>query len=210
MTFSRCSAALPTRGRNARDREIRRGNGARVEHASRLLEEIPNKARDLLGIIVKAVIRRKEGKELLEISVPDYPNAISYRGEYFCRSGSTTQALKGASLDRFLLRRQGRHWDGVAVPSTGPADCAMEAIRDFSRRAIASGRMDKALLRDGRGTILDNLELTEGSRLKRAACLLFPRREPRIVPGAWIKIGYFASDDDLRYQDEVRGISSPR
>ena len=176
-----------------------------VDLAARLLEEIPNKARDLLGIMVTAVIRRKEGKELVQISVPDYPNAISYRGEYFCRSGSTTQALKGGSLDRFLLRRQGRHWDGVTVPATEPADCAMEAIREFCRRATTSGRMDKALLKDRRGTILGNLELTEAGRLKRAACLLFPKREPRIVPGAWIKIGYFASDDDLRYQDEVRG-----
>ncbi|NBU73315.1 MAG: ATP-binding protein, partial [Bacteroidetes bacterium] len=53
-----------------------------VDLAARLLEEIPNKARDLLGIMVTAVIRRKEGKELVQISVPDYPNAISYRGEY--------------------------------------------------------------------------------------------------------------------------------
>ena len=65
--------------------------------------------------------------------------------------------------------------------------------------------MDKSVLKDSREIVLDNLELREGSYLKRAACLLFSQRAQRLVSGAWIKIGYFASDDDLRYQDEIRG-----
>ena len=47
---------------------------------------------------------------------PAYPSPISYRGHYYQRSGSTLQELKGAALDRFLLRKQGRTWDGVPVP----------------------------------------------------------------------------------------------
>lgn len=65
--------------------------------------------------------------------------------------------------------------------------------------------MDEAVLQDSRAAILDNLELTEGSYLKRAACLLFSQRPEAYVSGAWIKIGYFVTDDDLRYQDEVHG-----
>jgi ATP-dependent DNA helicase RecG len=41
--------------------------------------------------------------------------------------------------------------------------------------------------------------------LKRAACLLFSDRPERYVSGAWIKIGFFVTDDDLRYQDEIHG-----
>ena len=65
--------------------------------------------------------------------------------------------------------------------------------------------MDEAVLHDGREVILGNLELVEKHGLKRAACLLFSERPEQYVSGAWIKIGFFITDDDLRYQDEVHG-----
>jgi ATP-dependent DNA helicase RecG len=81
--------------------------------AETLLEEIPNKVRDILGIMAQVNLREEAGKEYLEIVVESYPYPISYKGEYHYRSGSTKQELKGAALDKFLLRKQGRHWDGV-------------------------------------------------------------------------------------------------
>jgi ATP-dependent DNA helicase RecG len=45
----------------------------------------------------------------------------------------------------------------------------------------------------------------EGDYLKRAAILLFHPTPERFVTGAYLKIGRFATDDDLRYQDEVHG-----
>ncbi len=78
-------------------------------------------------------------------------------------------------------------------------------FRMFKRRAARGGRMNRAVLRDGRETILENLELIERHGLKRAAALLFSDRPERIVSGAWIKIGFFVTDDDLRYQHEVHG-----
>jgi ATP-dependent DNA helicase RecG len=65
--------------------------------------------------------------------------------------------------------------------------------------------MDKAVLRDSRQVLLGNLELTEKHGLRRAACLLFSDHPRQFVSGAWIKIGFFVTDDDLRYQDEVHG-----
>ena len=61
-------------------------------------------------------LRQEKAGEFLEIVVDPYPHPISCRGHYFMRSGSTLQELKGAALDRFLLRRQGRTWDGVPIP----------------------------------------------------------------------------------------------
>lgn len=87
-----------------------------VKDASRLLEELPNKARDILGILVAVNLRQEEGKDYLEIEVDPYPYPVSYKGEYHVRSGSTKQELKGAALDKFLLRKQGKHWDGVPCP----------------------------------------------------------------------------------------------
>jgi ATP-dependent DNA helicase RecG len=176
-----------------------------VKDARRLLEEIPNKVRDLLGIMVDVNLRKVEGKELVEIRVEPYPSPISYKGEYHYRSGSTKQELKGAALERFLLKKRGRHWDDAPEPSFTVRSCSAAALRLFKQRAAEAGRMDRTVLRDGRELILGNLELLEKHGLKRAACLLFSDRPEQYVSGAWIKIGFFVTDDDLRYQDEVRG-----
>ena len=53
------------------------------------LEEIPNKVRDVLGIMVAVNLVSEDGKELVEIRVDPYPSPVSYKGEYHYRSGST-------------------------------------------------------------------------------------------------------------------------
>ena len=63
--------------------------------------------------MVDVNLKSDEGEEYLEVVVDPYPYPVSFKGEYHYRSGSTKQELKGAALDRFLLRKQGRHWDGV-------------------------------------------------------------------------------------------------
>ena len=80
------------------------------------MEDIPNKVRDLLGILVDVNLKTEDGKEYIEIITESYPYPISYRGHYYQRSGATNQELKGAALDRFMLRKQGRTWDGVPIP----------------------------------------------------------------------------------------------
>lgn len=110
-----------------------------------------------------------------------------------------------AALEQFLLKKRGRHWDGVPEPAFIARSCSAAALRLFKQRATQSGRMDRAVLRDSREVILGNLELVELHGLKRAACLLFSERPEHVVSGAWIKVGFFVTDDDLRYQDEVHG-----
>ncbi len=108
-------------------------------------------------------------------------------------------------MERFLLKKRGRHWDDAPEPSFTVRSCSPSALRLFKQRATESGRMDRALARDSRESILGNLELIEKHGLKRAACLLFSDRPEKYVSGAWIKIGFSVTDDDLRYQDEVHG-----
>lgn len=176
-----------------------------VSNAGKLLEDLPNKVRDVLGIMVAVNLRKQEGKELLEIRVEPYPSPISYKGEYYYRSGSTKQELKGTALEQFLLKKRGRHWDDAPEPSFTARLCSAAAIRLFKQRAAQSGRLDRTVLRDSRAVLLGNLELTEKHGLKRAACLLFSERPEKYISGAWIKIGFFVTNDDLRYQDEVHG-----
>ena len=182
-----------------------RGRAVGVADAARLLEELPNKIRDLLGIVVEVHLREEAGRETLEIVTPAYDAPISYRGHYYQRSGSTLQELKGAALDRFLLRRYGRTWDGSPLPGIAPDALAADAFTSFRRLATHSGRLDAAALNESNAGLLDKLQLTEGRYLKRAAVLLFHPEPTRWVTGAFVKLGFFRAASELVYHDEITG-----
>lgn len=171
----------------------------------KLMEDIPNKVRDILGIVVGVNLREEAGKKYLEIAVEPYPNPVSYKGEYFRRSGSTNQSLKGAALDRFLLGRQGRHWDGVPVPHVGIKDLSKPVIAAFRKRARESQRLDSTILKESMPGLVEKLHLLDGQYLKRAATLLFHPDPEHFVTGAFVKIGFFRTNTDLLYQDEIHG-----
>ncbi len=173
--------------------------------AERLLEDLPNKIRDLLGIMVDINLRSADGKDYLEIDVEPYPSPINFRGRYYTRSGSTKQELKGAALSKFLLGKLGRHWDDIPVPYASIKDLDAAAFDYFRTAAAKSGRMDPAVLNDTNKAIIDNLQLRDGRHLRAAAVLLFHKNPEQFVPGAYVKIGFFRSDHDLAYQDEVHG-----
>lgn len=176
-----------------------------LEKAAKLLEDIPNKVRDILGIMVDVNLCREQGKEYLEIVVAPYPYPVSYKGEYHYRSGSTKQELKGAALDRFLLGKQGLHWDGVPVPGVDIGDLNRTVLAEFRKRAGRSQRVTEETLVETDQILMERLHLLDGKYLKRAAVLLFYPDPERFVTGSYIKIGYFETDADLRYHDEIHG-----
>ena len=57
-----------------------------VADADKLLEDIPNKVRDVLGIIVDVNLLEENGLKYIEIDVPPYSNPINYKGQYHYRS----------------------------------------------------------------------------------------------------------------------------
>ena len=75
-----------------------------------------------------------------KIVVKPYPAPVTYRGRYYYRSGSTTQELNGNALDEFMLRKQGKTWDGVPVPFVAAEDLESDAFRVFRRKALESTR----------------------------------------------------------------------
>jgi ATP-dependent DNA helicase RecG len=85
-----------------------RGKVVGVAEPQHLLEIIPNKARDILGVVVDVHIRHEQKLEYVTIAVDSYPNPVSYRGQYYVRSGSTIQELRGATLDHFILKKLGK------------------------------------------------------------------------------------------------------
>lgn len=119
-----------------------------VQDAKKLMEDIPNKVRDMMGILVDVNLKEKDGKSYLEIVTEAYPYPISFRGKYYQRSGATNQELKGAALDRFMLRKQGKTWDGVPVPYLKAEDLDNATFDLFRKYAKRSGRMEEADLMD--------------------------------------------------------------
>lgn len=176
-----------------------------LKGSKKLLEEIPNKTRDILGIIVDVNLHQTKEGDFIEIIVEDYPYPVNYKGQYHYRSGSTKQELKGAALDRFLLQKKGIRWDGVPVPKVTIDDLKNETFEIFRKKALKAQRIDDDVLNDDNENLLENLKLLENKYLKRAAILLFHPNPDKFVTGAYIKIGYFESDDELKYQDEIQG-----
>ena len=181
------------------------GNLVGLKSSKRLLEDIPNKVKEILGILVEVNAHKQADKEYLEIVVEPYLFPVSYRGEYYLRVGSTSQTLKGAALNRFLLKRQGLHWDALPLPGLPVSMLNQAVIEKFRRQALQSRRIQSEMSADSIENLLDKLHLFDGKLLKRAAALLFFDDPERFVTGAFIKIGYFENNVDLRYQDEVHG-----
>lgn len=177
-----------------------------VADAKKLLEEIPNKTRDILGILVDVNLKTKSKKAFVEIVVEAYPYPVSYKGQYHFRSGSTKQELKGAALDKFILQKQGKRWDAVPQPTLAVKELAKSAFDYFKNKAADTKRVTPEVLKDKPETLLEKLYLkTDTGYFKRATVLLFHPDPEKYITGAFIKIGYFNSDDDLAYQDEVHG-----
>ena len=176
-----------------------------VQNAKKLMEDIPNKVRNMMGILVDINLKEHEGKQYLEVLTEAYPYPISFRGKYYLRSGTTNQELKGILLDRFMLHRQGKTWDGVPVPYLKEEDLDSSTFELFRKYAKRSGRMGDVDLMDDNHGLLEKLRLYEGTYLKRAAVLLFHPDPEKYVSGAYVKIGFFRKNMDLVYQDEVHG-----
>ena len=183
------------------------GNVVGIQGSKKLLEDLPNKITNALGIIADVNLRSEDGKDYLEIVVDKYPSLISYHGRYYYRSGSVLREIVGKELERALLKSQGRTWDGVPLPKLTVADLKAEAIALFKQKALARGRLTSDDAAVSNKIMMENLHLVdEDGYLTRAAMLAFYRDPERWVTGAYIKIGFFGdSDSDLQYQDEIHG-----
>ena len=181
------------------------GNVVGIENSKRLLEDIPNKITQNLGLVLDVNLRQDNGKEYIEIDVPPYPIAIAYKGAYHYRSGATKQELKGPALGRFLLSKRGATWDNMPYPGFRIEDVDDQALERFKILASEKGRINPLLLNEPKQVLLEKLHLTNGDYLNNAAMLLFSKDPERWQLGAYVKVGFFDSDSDLKYQDEIHG-----
>lgn len=175
-----------------------------VNNAKKLLEDIPNKIQNKLGIMADVNLLTEGELEYIEILVNPWSFPVNYDGEYHYRSGSTKQLLHGNSLTNFLMSKTGLKWDAAPISNIDIDDLDKESFDIFRREALRSGRMTKEDLNIPNDELLEKLDLIADGKLKRAGALCFYRRPEKVIGGCYVKIGKFEGSE-LLYQDEVHG-----
>ena len=183
------------------------GKTVGVADYKKLMDDLPNKIRDVLGIMAEVNLHEEDGLYFIEIITPPYSVPISLRGSYYYRSGSTKQELKGNALLEFLLRKSGKTWDDVVEPRATLADIDEKTVAQYKSDAIRAGRLPDDDSSDlPLDEFLDKLRLLENGQLKRAGLVLFGKDPARFYPNQIVKIGRFGlEDDDLKFQEVVEG-----
>jgi ATP-dependent DNA helicase RecG len=176
-----------------------------VDDYKRLMDDIPNKIKNNLGITAEVNLLQEGKLHYIEIIVQPYSVPISLRGRYYYRSGSVKQELTGAALNEFLLKRTGHTWDDVVEEDATFDDIDEATIKKYLRKAEEAGRLPDI---DGFSTpeLLNKLRLTKNGKLKRAAIVLFGKDPGRFYPNTFVKIGKFEDDDfTIRFQEVEDG-----
>ena len=176
-----------------------------LDNTRKLLEDIPNKVRNAMSIVVDVNRLEEDGKEYIEIVIPPYPVAISCKGVYYYRSGSTMQTLSGPELESFILRKRGASWDNMPLPGFTIDDIDDALVQKFKTLAAKKGRIDESVLSESKADLMEKLRLTNAGHYTNAAMLLFSKDPDKWQLGSYTKIGFFETDADLRYQDEIHG-----
>jgi ATP-dependent DNA helicase RecG len=181
------------------------GNVVDVADYKKLMDEIPNKIRNLMGITVEVNLNENNENRFIEIITQPYSVPISLRGRYYYRSGSTKQELTGASLTEFLLKKLGKTWDDVIEPRATFDDINEKSVKSFLKASENAGRLPES---EGLTLteLLEKLRLVENGQLKRAAIILFGKDPGKFYPNTFVKIGRFGIEKaDLIFQETEEG-----
>jgi len=185
-----------------------------VADYKKLMDDVPNKIRNVMGITAEVNLHQDAGKYFIEIVTHPYSVPISVRGRYYYRSGSTKQELTGAALNEFLLKKSGKTWDDVIEARATFDDIDEKTVKIFLAASQNTGRLPE---NDGLDLpeLFEKLRLTENGQLKRAAIILFGKDPGRFYPGIYVKIGRFGKparmtrlggdDVDIIFQETEEG-----
>ncbi len=173
------------------------GKAVGLTDVHKLMEDIPNKIVNYLGIIADVNLLQTDNKSYIEINVSPSGVPISFKGAYHYRSGSTKQELKGSALQQFILKRLGRTWDDLPCENATFSDIDPDALTYFFKKAASSKRLTDDTGKNDLKTTFENLNLlTDGNKLKNAALLLFGKKPSKFFPSVSFKIGRFITGDD--------------
>ena len=174
-----------------------------VKEPIKLLESLPNKINNNLGIIPQIEEIVIDNKSIICIDVKKSYVPVSYHGSFYTRSGSVTLQLKGSELTHFLLKKYGTTWDAVEVDNFTINDIDIETINKF--KVLAKDRLPYLSTEVDVLEILAKLNLYNNKKFNRAAVLLFAKNPQKYFVQSFSKIGRFITDTDLIADDITEG-----
>ena len=179
------------------------GNPVELKNIKKLMEDIPNKIKNSIGIVPKVNLVEKDGEQVIEINIESYKYPVSYKGAFYKRSGSIDTELSGTELTSFLLQKSGFVWDQTVEPSATLDDINLETLDHFRR--LSQKRLSFISTEDDQELLLEKLNLLENGKLKRAAILLFGKNPRKYFITSYLQIGRFISESEVISSDIVEG-----
>ena len=176
-----------------------------VSNAQKLLETIPQKIRNQLGLIADVNLHHESGNDYLEVIIKVSSAPISYRGHYYYRTGSTNMELTGNSLNEFLLKKAGNTWDAVIEERATLDDIDENSVHQYINDAKTAGRIPNV---ESLSTLelLNGLRLLRDGKVTRAALVMFGKDPGMFFPNMMVKIGRFGKDHaDLLFEEAPEG-----
>jgi ATP-dependent DNA helicase RecG len=175
-----------------------------VQNSKKLLEDIPNKGMNLMGLLLNVTLHSEDNKNYVIITIPESHLPVSLRGKYYYRNGTTTQEITGNALYDFLYKKQNITWDGIGVRNASLADIDKDTIIRFVELSIAANRLSNDARNQTILQLFKHLNLLDDEQhIKRAALLAFASEPCRFFPSMYLKIGKFISDIDVVSQDVI-------
>ncbi|MDL1987319.1 MAG: putative DNA binding domain-containing protein [Deltaproteobacteria bacterium] len=179
------------------------GNPSGLKNVRKLLEDIPNKIRNKLGILPSVELNRKSGKDIIKITILPSSVPISHNGKYYLRSGSTVQELQGKDLADFLMKKSGSTWDDIVEERAGFNEIDNDSIKKFKKYAV--DRIPSIINETDNTALLQKLNLIDDKDLKRASVLLFSNDPQKFYLQSVVRIGKFLTDTEIQTTDIVEG-----
>ncbi len=134
------------------------------------------------------------GEAIVAIHIRESPiKAVSVRGRCYRRVGASNRVMTPAEIAEMHLQSVGSSWDLLPAPNRRMTDIAPEKVKDYIRRANASGRRRIAEGEDYL-RVLRKLGLVKDGRPTWAAILLFGREPQRTLSQAVVHCGRFKQE----------------
>ena len=178
-----------------------------IANARKLLENLPNQINQTMGLLAQVDLLSKDDKEYISIRVEAANQAISYKGKFYYRSGSTLQEMNGVALQQFLINKNGLSYELLPNPTATIEDIDRDTVEYFLYCAGKAGRITGDAGNSSTETILQHLNLlTRDNQLTNAAVLLFGKNPQQFYPTSHFRLGRFGKrPSDLLFQDQVDG-----
>ena len=182
-----------------------KGNLVGLRRVKEDVENLSNSIKSKLELLVSIYAGSENGKDYLEVTVPQMEQLVFYDGKVYIWVGSTNQLLEGDALVNFIIRKSRNSWDGFVEPNVSIDELDEESFRMLLDDGIRNKRLTEYGRNLTRRELLEKMSLIKNGKLTRAAVLLFHPHPEYFFGGAHVKLGYFDENNHLRYQDELYG-----